>query len=741
MKNRIIALILVIAMSVLALVSCSGAFNCADVDFVKAGYASFDSDAFDKGIKSIKIEDGDFTTDPTIRAKKVADAIYKAVADAIASSAFEDEKKFDGELDDSDILYFVYYAVDEKTGNVFFTADMKESAITASSTKNNHFVQLGGVDTEDDDEDTEFMRLLKKNLTLGDIKDYIYEMDADAVSASDYKPANGDIVYISYSLSYTETTTDAEGVESSKVIDKSATYQKVEVKEGDPLSDKLIAGEKSFELDAEGGVKHKYSNVKYLWKVEKAGKVISSFKYTPYDTTKSVTPDNLRVTSETKPDLKDVELTYYVYPVYYYEAPSAEEISKNPATLLAEVYGSKLTADSFEALADEGYVFTKDGASEKVTDLVKKIADLYNAKETITEDGTTRTNDYYKEGTDLRKLSDAYDDAVKQGGEKPTDDQQDKIDDAKEALTKAQNAELDNILFKIVNAVKDSKTVCGVEIYNEYKENTEHSLAEAYNTDIKEKVQAEVWKLIETTVKINNYPPELLEEYVDHLYEQYEFEYMTGSQSTGKKLAYYDVYKNLEEYIRSSDCLNVPASKNADLDAVVAAEAKTFIDPIIRVFVVSQYVKATAEAKLPEFIQHDIDKGVYAVHKDEYVEAYGEEKGEAKYNEAVENSEKFLDFTKSVSGKFIIDDDYLKAYKKYTGKTYYKSLINENGECNVRAAFQFDRLFYYLTSTDVEPSEEGGHSHTEPAYTEDGYLAFRVVEYTLKEADTESDDK
>ena len=84
MKKRIVAFVLLIVMSVLALVGCSGSYDCAEVDFVKEGYATFDSAAFEKGLKNIVIEDGDFTTNKETRAKKLSETIYEAVANAIA---------------------------------------------------------------------------------------------------------------------------------------------------------------------------------------------------------------------------------------------------------------------------------------------------------------------------------------------------------------------------------------------------------------------------------------------------------------------------------------------------------------------------------------------------------------------------------------------------------------------------------------------------------------------------------
>ena len=61
--------------------------------------------------------------------------------------------------------------------------------------------------------------------------------------------------------------------------------------------------------------------------------------------------------------------------------------------------------------------------------------------------------------------------------------------------------------------------------------------------------------------------------------------------------------------------------------------------------------------------------------------------------------------------------------------------LESYGEINLRAAFQFNRLFYYLTSTNVLLNEDG--DHTEVKYV-DGLLDFRRVSYTIK-ADGETD--
>ena len=88
---------------------------------------------------------------------------------------------------------------------------------------------------------------------------------------------------------------------------------------------------------------------------------------------------------------------------------------------------------------------------------------------------------------------------------------------------------------------------------------------------------------------------------------------------------------------------------------------------------------------------------------------------------------------------FLVDDAYMKNYKKEIGRAYYRSLVEDYGEINLRASFQFNRLFYYLTSTNIVYNEEEGH--TEIKYTEDETkIDFRTVQYTLVDPDAETEE-
>ena len=724
MKTRIVALILTVVMSLLALTSC-GSFNFAKEDLTS--YATFDYEAFKAALAKIEIEDGDFTTDEATREKLVQSKIYTTIADKIVAATYEADRKTEGTLGKGDVLYFVYYAVDAD-GNIYFTSEMKEASITASSTKANHVIKLGDVN-----EKADLQLKLKEALEeVTELKNYIYDMSVAAdLTAEELAVKEGNTIVISYSRKHT----DAEGT----VVTESAAYETIvlaadstnplvakfletgaEAKIGSNLKavtekkeDGTVTTAEKFDIEIDG-TKYTYENVKIQWRVESEGKAIATFKYTPYTTEKKVTPDNLYNTKGDKIDLKDKELTYYVYPVYAITAPAFEEITA--ADILVNVYASALKETSFEAFEDENY---KNG-DKKLADLLKDVANIYDTK--------TETNEVYKEGTELKTLLDAYNKAVKDGGDKPKDDQKKAIDAAKEALTKAQRAALVEVVNKIVACVSGDKNL-GTEVFEEYEHNVHHSLKESYDSDITKKVQSAVWKLITDSVKVNAYPEKLVKDYVKQLYEVYEYNYYKGNYDSSTKNI--NKYAKFEDYLKAT----LKITDLSELDAALEKEAKAEIELLIKIYVVAKACEADAKAALPGYIEADIEGGAYNVSEKAFKDAYGD-KADEKIEEAKKNAEESIESAREDADLFIIDDAYMKAYKKEVGRAYYRSIVEQYGEINIRAGFQFNRLFYYLTSTNIQLNEDG--DHTEVKYTADGKLDFRTVTYTIK-AETEAD--
>ena len=717
MKTRIIALILTVVMSLLALTSC-GSFNFANEDLTS--YATFDYEAFKAALAAIEIEDGDFTTNEETREKLVQSKIYTTIADKIIAATYESDRKTEGTLGKGDVLYFVYYAVDAD-GNVFFTSDMNKDTITTASTKANHVIKLG-----DANEKGELQLKLKEALEeVTELKDYIYKMAKAAdLTTEELAVKEGDTIVISYNREHTTT----EG----SVIEESAAYETLVLTADSthPLASKFFAegavanvglnlkvgDTETFEIEIDG-VKYTYKNVKIQWKVETAGKAIATFTYTPYTADKKVTPDNLVANNAEKINLKDKELTYYVYPVYAVSAPAFEEITA--ADILVNVYASALKETSFEAFEDKNFA----NGDKKLADLLKDVANIYDTK--------TETNEVYKEGTELKTLLDAYNEAYKiSSASGATTEQKETTTKAQEALNKAQRAALIEVVNKIVACVSGEKNL-GTEVFEEYEHNVHHSLKESYDSDITKKVQTAVWKLITDSVKVTAYPEKLVKDYVKQLYEVYEYNYYKGNYDSSTKNI--NKYAKFEDYLKAT----LKITDLSELDAALEKEAKAEIETLIKIYVVAKACEADAKAALPGYIEADIEGGAYSVSEKAYQDAYGDKAAE-KIDEAKKNAEESIASAREDADLFIIDDAYMKAYKKEVGRAYYRSICEQYGEINIRAGFQFNRLFYYLTSTNIGLNEDG--DHTETNYV-DGKLDFRTLSYTIKvEAETETNE-
>ena len=735
MKKRIVALILTVVMSVLALVSC-GSYDFVEEDLD----ATFNADEFMKALQKLEIEDGEYTTDEATRAKVLAATIYNTIADKIIAQTDEDEQVKTGKLGAGDVLYFTYYAVD-KNGNVFFGSDMNKSSITASSTKANHVVKLDDYLEGDADE---FLKLVRDNLQDVDITDYIYTAlskadieakaeealketkpdaskdDISKAKADAIKVKAGDKLYISYVRSYPKTNDEGE---ETGVVKEKASYELITldaenklhaailgatsanvggtVTTSNPIKVPVVIDEKEVECT--------YTDIKILWKVESEGKAIASFDYIPYEKTegkedekKNVAPDSLYADNGTV-NLIGETLTYYVFPVYAISAPASEDITA--ADILYYVNGSSLADTSYKAFK---------GVSG-LEGLLKDVKSIFAT--------TEADNKFYKEGK-LKELLDAYN---KVGGANPTTEQKTANTEAKEALTDAQNEELKAVIAKIV-ALDGGKL--GEKLLEEYTDNAKKSLKNEYDNDIVSKVRAEVLDLIYESVTVNSYPEKLVKEYMDHIYESYEYEYYTGDYD--KTTSNVKKYENLTEYLKAT----LKVTDEEKIDAEIRKEAEAAIEPIIKIYVVAKALEADAVKAMngPNgYIEADIKGGAYELDEEAYRDSYGED-ADKKIAEARKNIEETIKSTREEAGMFLIDDNYMRRYKREVGSAFYRQQIKAYGEINLRTAMQFNKLFYYLTCTEIGIPE--GETQAVIQYTNDDNVRidFRTIDYVIVES-------
>lgn len=782
MKKRIIALILALVMAVLALASCGSAFSFAEEDLSQ--YATFDLAGFKAALQKIEIEDGDFTTDEATRQKKVQNKIYTALVNAITGTVEDGEKLEEGTISERDVVYFCYYTSFEKDGKtyVFSSSEMNESTVASGSTKDSHVVKLAIVDLTDEDAD-ELQKALKTALTGVDVTDAIYSTvstknkvvnngivfvkDADGKDTSTVdKYEDGDTIVISYSREYVvnEIKKDSEGnpviaddttPEANKVLAKDedgnvikdgendvyyvtepVTYKETALYETitlngeseNALAKKLAAADatvkvgnnvkfgtkESFEV-VDGDITYTYSAVNVKWIVEKEG-VAVEFKHTPYDNDQKVEPDNVHLSSAEKINLKDVELTYHVFPVYYLSVP---EISAT--SIVKEIFGKNISTASLELFEDETY---KNG-EETLEDMIKVLSMIWSGNyDEESEDATIKNLIALKKTyTDLEEEYDGSD------GNEDLGNRVDAAEKAwKDAVAKAKDDQISKLLAATSTA-EGAKSMSDA-IVEEYTDDTYHSLKEAYDEEIVEAVGKEIYLLLEKYVTLTGkYPEKLVEEYYDHLYESYEYDFYKGYvDDTQSKGSNYKAYNgNFEAFLLEET--GATESFGGDIEKAITAKAKSYIDPIIRVYVVAKALEADALAVLPGYLESDITTGAYDANYED--DATEDEKAEAD-KKAEEN---IAELRENIT-KFIVTDKVFDEYKKDLGKVTYKDMEKRYGEINIRTSLQFTRLFYYLTCTDIEKPDD----HVEIKYTEDGkYLSFRTVSYTIKVETTDGE--
>ncbi|MBQ8321132.1 MAG: hypothetical protein IJX92_02055 [Clostridia bacterium] len=733
MRNKIIALILTVVMATMVLAGCSSAFNYAEEDL--DSYVTFDVAAFKDALTKIEIEDADFTTKEDVRVQKVVDSIVKSLADYATKNKNKSEE---GEFSLTDVLYYAYYTTytvvsgegenQTSTTYVFDSGEMKVSDFDDSTTtvKNKHSISLGAIDVNDEDADALAVALKTAIAALENKAISPYKtITSGSIKTADKKAFLDNIksIYVSYSREYTVNEVTTKETATYEKLDLSDTTNPIVAKlleEGTTATiDKTIeiGEDKKSEFNATiDGVDYKYSSVKVLFAVEEEGDELVTFEYTPYTAKKELAPNGLCANTFKVEIPKDAKLTYHVYPVYFYDVSDV-----NATSVIREILGSKVTTESLEVLASEEY---KNG-DKTVKALVEELVKLYtDKKDDIVSD------------VKVAELLEKYEEAkAKADAEGATEADKTKADDAKAAYDDAvaANKEVDDKIAEIVAAKKGEESVED-KILEEYKDDVYEDLKSDYDTAIVDAVGAAIWELIEKSVKINSYPEALVKEAKDHLYNEYEYKFYNENTSTST-----NAESNYKAYNGDLDAYMVAVTKASDIDGVdakIEEEAKEFVDPIIRIYVVSKALADDANAvmfdqlKAKEFI-YDADY--------EYDDSISEEANEKAKAEAEESAQKYKDYEFWCAEHFLFDDEAFDKYKEYYGQSNYESIESQYGETNIRTALQVDRLFDYLLSAKVEEHSHDGHSHESYVYEDGGKLQFYNITYTLKADKTEGD--
>ena len=402
MKKKIVSLILTVVMVVLALVSC-GSNSIVERDLSQYVEGDFDKAAFYEALSKLQIVDGDYSSDPAIRAIVEQESFYNSVADAFIKTA---DKLKEGTVGADDILYFCYYTTytDPASGKTytFDLAQMKLASVTDKDNANKHVIKLGTLSTDDDN--YEFNKALADALSTADIKDYIYSVISTTGTKVELTTEKPEIkVVVSYNRAHTEDVNGDDGSITTKTYNEIVSYEVITLSKPiastDPLVEKLIDSKttltvgknatvsvttpatdteeakteqkSTFDVTVKGvdGAKdtiYTYSDFKVQWIIDSELNEFATFEFDS-KVDKLVT-DGLHTKDETV-DLKDKKLTYHIYPVYYYDIPEI-----NAESFIKYALGSKLAVSSLDVFSNEKY---KSG-DKTIKALVEALIEIYS---------------------------------------------------------------------------------------------------------------------------------------------------------------------------------------------------------------------------------------------------------------------------------------------------------------------------------------------------------------------------
>ena len=139
------------------------------------------------------------------------------------------------------------------------------------------------------------------------------------------------------------------------------------------------------------------------------------------------------------------------------------------------------------------------------------------------------------------------------------------------------------------------------------------------------------------TVDVANIPADLIKDYMDHLYESYEYDFYkvnyvdpnsSSSSSSSTTTTNYDKFEgNFDAYLNEV-VIGIKSTAKVDktaLNDALKTEAVKYLTPIIKIFLVAKACNDDALAVYESYVQQDIAGGAYNVDKEYYDELYADD--------------------------------------------------------------------------------------------------------------------
>ncbi|MBE6634592.1 MAG: hypothetical protein E7617_00135 [Ruminococcaceae bacterium] len=625
MKKRIISMILVLATVALTLVGCG--YNYAKED--QSQYAAGEKAALDAFLAAIEIEDGDYTADPETRTAKVLDRIYETLLGKVDTK----DTKTEGALTAHDALYYCYY--------VTLTKDSKDYTVYSSYMKESSKVnfQLGIGDNSELQK-----KIAEAVLAAGEIEAYKTKTSGKALKDA--------IAYVTYTVSYQETD------ENNKVSNVKETHTNERVvlgEEGNLVANKLVdstIGTAVAEFKSEDE-KYTYTGAVVNWVVESGKEIVVT--NTTFTESQKVTPTVVvdGAADAGKVELKDQELTYHIYPVHYLDV---EELT---AELVFTDILATVTKDSLDCL-EEGFddliktlTDKKKALSDKEKEVSTKKTAVENAEKAVeTAKGKVPSGEKVEENQGVKDAEATLNTAKSE------------LATAEANKTTAKN-EVKAAAQAIIKKVgSDDAEKGATTVLDEYKKTVSETLEAEYNEAINKNLATAIWEAIDKTITIkvkdDELPKKAIKDAYNRIYEEYEHEFYTESDTTTKESYYLQHKGSFKSFLMKKTATDsFEAAKNA-----VWAEAVAYIKPIIKVYYVAELYGQTCTKKEIREYKKDITSGY---DSDEF--SYGEANALAAF-QFDKLMDYFLEVEKDSEGEAVKNDNGTLKYirVKFTTK-------------------------------------------------------------------------
>ena len=524
MMKKILALVLVIATMALVLTGCAYRYDKNDM----SKFATADFSKLDALLAALTIEDSDFGR--YIEGDKARDAKVLEKIDSLLAGKIKAEdgnKVYDFGFRQQ--IYYAFYCSVEKDGEtIYFDAKNMDDSTLAKFLSNPKY-STEDLSATEELLVSDYLKKVFAAITSSDL-DFAYDSESSSTTAL----AAGDLVFVSYKYSYTEGGT---------VKNVTAEYLPLTVVAAEGTVDsiaELIAGKSIGKIEGTETAPLKFTDA------EKGECTLSSLtvhfrskgnsvevKDTTYTADKKIT--NAANTTADQINIKDMEITYYIYPAYAY--PVAEYTAEN---VVEVIFGDSIATSSLPC-------FTDDEDLKKVVEAVVKLKSTYdqlNSKATAT--GAT----------------------------------QKQKDDAAEAKEK-----LDTALASLYEDLLKKDAQVGNVILDEYEDKIYDELETAYDKEIRTKLAKEIWAWAEKNIAVDQdkLPEAAVKEARDQILSVHKNTYYTGTDSSNK--AYTETYKTFDEYLANG----VSDYKGKVVNDEVDKQAKEDVTELIRIYAIAQH--------------------------------------------------------------------------------------------------------------------------------------------------------